>query len=348
MSLRSVVSSVTSANAISNLKMERNLLERMVQERDEKIASLQKNLELQTDHMNKLQAKMEIAERREMQVEQRHRLKLESVNHEKSVLKSQLKVMQEELRRIGDDPIHHALTSNASDKSMNGTGSSESPLTLLNNLPGGSRDEDRKVKLTNNAQGLLLQSQLFQAMNSLQQLRQQTGAMKTNYDEIVNSLTNDLVFATDEKASVEAELLSQLSLLEQEKKVLKKSLKEQLKKKDIRIQRLEKRIESLDLIDDDESYHTEHTETRSGDVDTKSHSGMSLIDDLRADFQNTNHRPEPKPYSTDGGSIFSNKDKSNDVATIMSSIRESQNRARALLRQASSKPTANTPLAAEG
>jgi hypothetical protein len=262
----------TSTAAVASLKMERNLLERMVQERDEKISSLQKSIEVQNEHVNKLQAKIEISERREKQIEQRHKLKLENLTHEKGMLKSQLKVMHNEIRRISDDPIHHALATNqsVSNISSGSDGSAEDQI-MSQIMPAGNpfgaeveqnpmRQE--KIKLANSAQGVLLQSQLYQAMNSLKQLREQTGAMKKNYDEIVTSLQQDLVSAADEKARTESELLSQLSFLEQDRKVAVKSLENQLVQKDARIRRLEKRMRSMDDIEDEDVSEGDDSESR--------------------------------------------------------------------------------------
>mmetsp|Transcript_19264 Transcript_19264/g.28481 ORF Transcript_19264/g.28481 Transcript_19264/m.28481 type:complete len:518 (+) Transcript_19264:347-1900(+) len=264
----------TSTAAVASLKMERNLLERMVQERDEKISSLQKSIEVQNEHVNKLQAKIEISERREKQIDQRHKLKLENLTHEKSMLKSQLKVMHDEIRRISDDPIHHALATNnstANSDSHSASGGSTEEQVMAQIMPAGNPfgaeveqnpTRQEKVKLANSAQGVLLQSQLYQAMNSLKQLRQQTGAMKKNYDEIVTSLQQDFVSATDEKARIESELLSQLSLLEQDRKIAVKALEDQLVQKDARIRRLEKRMRSMDDIMDEELSEGDDSESR--------------------------------------------------------------------------------------
>jgi hypothetical protein len=89
-------------------------------------------------------------------------------------------------------------------------------------------------------------------MNSLKQLREQTGAMKKNYDGIVTSLQQDFVSATDEKARIESELLSQLSFLELDGKVAVEALENQLVQKDARVRRLEKRLSSMDGIEDED------------------------------------------------------------------------------------------------
>jgi len=252
-----------STAAVASLKMERNLLERMVQERDEKISSLQKSIEVQNDHVNKMQARIETSERREKQIEQRHKLKVDNLNHEKSMLKSQLQVMHGEIRRISDDPIHHALNINGGGRAGASNVlalTSEEDKIMSQLMPAGNpfgveKEQSReqvRFKLANSAQGVLLQKQLYQAMNSLKQLREQTAAMKKNYDEIVTSLQQDFVLASDAKARVESELLSQLSLLDQNKKISERSLEDQLVQKDARIRRLEKRLRSMDDIDDEE------------------------------------------------------------------------------------------------
>jgi hypothetical protein len=76
--------------------------------------------------------------------------------------------------------------------------------------------------------------------------------MKKNYDGIVTSLQQDFVSATDEKARIESELLSQLSFLELDGKVAVKALENQLVQKDARVRRLEKRLSSMDGIEDED------------------------------------------------------------------------------------------------
>jgi len=260
----------------NSLKMERNLLERMFQERNEKIASLRKCMEVQNEHVNQLQAKTEVRERREKQVEQRHKLKLANLNHANNMLKSQLQVVHNEIQRIGNDPaILKALISDAARYTQaQAQAQAQAEEIFAEIIPAGSgnaftdetktqggtnedinnvKQQQEKIKLTNNAQGLLLQSQLYQALNSIKQLRQQAGRMKDNYDEIVLSLQQDLVLATDSAARNEVNLRSQLTVLERDKRIMQKTLEEVMIQKGTRIMRLEKRIRSLDKIDDAES-----------------------------------------------------------------------------------------------
>ena len=361
--------SISNTAGINNLKMERNLLERMVQERDEKIGSLQKSIEVQKDHVNKLQAKIEISERRVQQVDQRHKLKMDNLTHEKNMLKSQLKVMHNEIKRINDDPIHRALNSqgNAPTASITTSslhsgisglsGSSPDTDVLAQIMPAGNpfaedADEyqnnkktggkEEKVKLANSAQGLLLQSQLYNAMNSLKQLRQQTSVMKQNYDEVVISLQKDLVLASDDRARIEAELLSQLSLLEQDKKIMQKSLEEKLAQKDARIKVLEKRVKALDKISDDQSVDIDDYES---DL-LKTKSFPSALTDARLRMQPSKQvsildaatKELETPYSSKGEPIFreSGARSTSDAAAIL--IERTKSRAAILLSRSSSRP----------
>ena len=260
---------------------------------------------------------MEVAERRAKQVEQRHQLQVSSLEKEKSMLKSQLEVMHKEILRINGDPIHQALISTNSNNnsetqtaSTTDSGRSEEEDVLAQIMPAGNpfddlwyndnnnnneedeeakKENEEKIKLANSAQGLLLQSQLYQAMSSLKQLRQQTRAMKADYDGIVVSLQTDLVQSMDGKARVEAGLLSELSLLDQSKKVMQKSLEDQILQKNARIDRLQDRLNSLDSIGDDAdmSYIADE-----GNVSVESSSSptgtiSSRVQDLRLQLQPT-------------------------------------------------------------
>lgn len=68
--------SAASVQRERDLNAQRDVLERMVLERDEQISSLQKSMEVQNGHVVKLQAKVEILERREKQYHTRHKAKL--------------------------------------------------------------------------------------------------------------------------------------------------------------------------------------------------------------------------------------------------------------------------------
>lgn len=261
LSIGSGVSTGTSTS-VSAMKMERDLLERMVQERDEKIKTLQKTLDMQKEYINGLQSKNDTIQEKMRQEAARQKLHLQSVNHEKNLIKSQLKVLQKENQRIKNDPIHKALTKTEDEDVNNKNANRPDPPILtkeeedsINGEDGQDNQEPPQIKILDNDQRcLVLQSQLYQAMNSLSTLQQQTSALKENYDEIVNSLQQELMVAEESKTKMEVKLLSRMTVLEREKVIVEELLQEKISARDSRLKRLEKRIQHLDAIDDDESY----------------------------------------------------------------------------------------------
>ncbi len=67
-------------------------------------------MEVQKDHIVQLDVKLEISNRREKQSETRHEMRFENMTNEQNLLKSQLKVLQDEVQRIKSDPVRHART----------------------------------------------------------------------------------------------------------------------------------------------------------------------------------------------------------------------------------------------
>ncbi len=255
------------------MKMERDLLERMVQERDEKVKSLQKTIDMQKDYIDNLQLNNDKVQEKMKREAARQKLHLQSVTHEKNLVKGQLKVLQRENLRIKNDPIHLALTrtnvegGNSNQYLKNKHPSPSSPPILTkeeeDSIDGMNDDNDELVQspptspeikiLDNDQRCLILQSQLYQAMNSLSTLQKQTSVLKENYDEILISLQKELMEAEESKTKMEVKLLSRMTVLEREKAIVEELLQEKIDAKDSRLKRLEKRIQHLDAIDDDES-----------------------------------------------------------------------------------------------
>ena len=262
LSIGSGVSTGTSTS-ISAMKMERDLLERMVQERDEKNKSLQKTIDMQKEYIDGLQSKNDTIQEKMRQEAARQKLHLQSVNHEKNLIKSQLKVLQKENIRIKNDPIHIALTKTEDEDAHDKNESKPDPPILTkeeeDSINGDNHEPNQpEIKILDNDQRcLVLQSQLYQAMNSLSTLQQQTSALKENYDEIVNSLQQELMEAEESKTKMEVKLLSRMTVLEREKDIVEELLQEKISARDSRLKRLEKRIQHLDAIDDDESFFDE-------------------------------------------------------------------------------------------
>jgi hypothetical protein len=286
----------TSSQVMNTMKMERDLLERMVQERDEKNKALQRTIDLQKEYIGGLQSKNDKEQERQKQQHARQKLYLQSITHEKNLIKSQLAVLQKENKRIKEDPLHKALTQtvpakggsplegtstrNATstgikknrsgpsspngdvEKDQNGDNDGDIDINindLDDDLDSLSSDEDNKLPSTDirifdgDQRCLILQSQLYQAMSSLSTLQQQTVALKENYDEIVNGLQKELIESEEAQTKMEVKLLSRMTVLEREKSIVEELLQQKIKARDARLKRLEKRIQNLDSINDDES-----------------------------------------------------------------------------------------------
>jgi len=98
-------------------------------------------------------------------------------------------------------------------------------------------------------------------MKSLASLQEQAKAMKYNYDDVVDSLEQDLLDLGEEKSNVEVDLMTKVSTLEREKDVMEGLYKDQVRNRDLKIKRLERKVQSsLRGVTDDESLGDEDNE----------------------------------------------------------------------------------------
>jgi len=357
----------------TDLNAQRDVLERMVLERDEQISSLQKSMEFQNGHVVKLQAKVEILERREKQYHNRHQAQINNMVNERNMLKAQMEVTHDEMKRIKTDPIHHALTNQEGQAKQD---KSSTQRWEVKAMPAGNsfslngeedkeadEEQEESIKLANHAQGILLQGQLFQAMNSLSQLRQHCHVMKENYDAIVKSLQTDLNDVSDQRARAETKLLSKIDALDQDKKLMEGALMDELRSKDARIKKLEKSLKKLNKIDDDEDKDDNHNEetlsktsstalsmsnefpfggndrkklvietTEKGDFSTSSPVSVLSVT-IDRDLPVISGEKTFKDYAT----FDSNESNKSDVANMLLNAKKSQRRARELLKVTESR-----------
>jgi len=224
-------------------------------------------------------------------------------------------------------------------------------------------EQEESIKLANHAQGILLQGQLFQAMNSLSQLRQHCHVMKENYDAIVKSLQTDLNDVSDQRARAETKLLSKIDALDQDKKLMEGALMDELRSKDARIKKLEKSLKKLNKIDDDEDEDDNHNEktlsktsstalsmsnefpfggndrkklvietTEKGDFSTSSPVSVLSVT-IDRDLPVISGEKTFKDYAT----FDSNESNKSDVANMLLNAKKSQRRARELLKVTESR-----------
>lgn len=288
--------SVGSASGISynasvsqSVTNERDLLERMVQERDEKITSLQKTINIQKEHTTKLQHTLNCSRLRLKQDQTRGKIQLDSIAYERDLSQSQLHALTQEREKYRDtvftlhpqspergknpqSPASPRSTTTQLDQFNNisraGIGGSNKPLSSEALQPGQS--QPHIPARTESAHALYLQSQLYQAMHSISAFQIQTKALKQNCDIVIKSLEEDLTETTDLKHQLEVELMSQLTLIEREKGVMEGLLKEKIRIRDDKLKTYEAKIRSLEGLEEDSS------DSDDDSMQGRGHSTMSL------------------------------------------------------------------------
>jgi hypothetical protein len=286
----------------ANLKRERDLLEKMVNERDEKITILQKSFNLQQTHLTTLQAKHNSQLVRHRQICAKHKLACDSLKQERDLALVQLGILQEEREKDQDDPIAFALSpikvhnispvklnnakgdangnTNATTNANASSPTATSPKNLFTRMsptkksPPSSSSPASPVPVVDTSHAIKLQSRLYHAMKSLASLQEQAKAMKYNYDDVVDSLEQDLLDLGEEKSNVEVDLMTPVSTLEREKDVMEGLYKDQVRNRDLKIKRLERKVQSSlrgvtddESLGDDDENEEEEEEEYDGDVD---------------------------------------------------------------------------------
>jgi len=253
-------------------RMERDLLERMVCERDEKITGLQKTVSIQKEHTTKLQHTLNDA-RLKMKVDQtKRKIQMDSIMYERDLAQSLLNGLAQEREKYRDTKFTLDNNNSSTDDVEEGRGTkSHSPRSttqfeMFNNTNNSQQPTTTRPHTparTESAHALYLQSQLYQAMHSISALQLQTKALKSNCDTVVRSLEEDLLETTSLKHQVEVELMSQLTLIEREKGVMEGLLQEKIRIRDGKLKRYEAKIRGLEGLeeesdsDDDENEEVE-------------------------------------------------------------------------------------------
>jgi hypothetical protein len=191
------------------MKDERDMLERMVQDRDQKLsASLKINSFLKGEN-SKLQKQLSntvIEHRREMYS---LRLQLDASRNERDMALSQSTLLQKEYDKILTSFSPHSSPSSRSFSDPDSP--STSFRSLLNKTSNKLSSPPRHV---DSSHVIVLQNQLKQALQAVDTLKSQYKNMKHSYDSIVGSLTMDLNELMDENIRNDVHLTSQLTILD--------------------------------------------------------------------------------------------------------------------------------------
>jgi len=261
--------------------MERDLLERMVQERDEKITALQKTVSIQKEHTTKLQHTLDDSRLKMKQDQTQNKIRMDSVLYDRDLTQAQLNALTHEREKYRDtvftlspDGNRGGGTTTSDERKDPQSPRSTTQLDQFNTISsrrgGGSANSTSSNDTTSNpssppvlrphtpartesAHALYLQSQLYQAMHSISALQIQTKALKQNCHKVVKSLEEDLTETTNLKHQVEVELMSQLTLIEREKGVMEGLLEEKIRIRDSKLRRYEAKIRSMEGLEDGSS-----------------------------------------------------------------------------------------------
>lgn len=270
------------ASMTPSVKMERDLLERMVQDRDDKITTLHKTVAIQKQHAEKLRHDLDETRLRLKQDQTRSKLQNDNVSYERDLAQMQLRALTQEQEKYKDTVF--ALHSPSNDRrgpAGGGGGGPTSPSapTQVGRFGGAEEPGAHTPAQTETAHALYLQSQLYQAMHSISALQIQATALKENCDAVVNSLEEDLTETTTLKHQIEVELMSQLTQLEREKNVMEGLFEEKIRIMEDKLKKYEEKIRDMEGLDESSSVDSED----SGDRQLQSAVSLNTVEESDTD-----------------------------------------------------------------
>jgi len=299
--------------------MERNLLERMVHERDEKITVLQKTISIQKDHLANLQSTLDKNKLRQKQNESKTKMQMDSIINEKDLALRQLRALEMEREKYRDTVFNFDSYGNNNDATA-----LISPTNTVSSSSSSSSSSPTPVRVES-AHALFLQSQLFQAMHSISALQIQTEAIKENCDAVIKSLQEDLNEATEEKNGIEVNMMSQLTLMEREKGVMEGLLEEKIRIRDEKLKEMERKIRRLEgaadsSTSDDSSSEDENENGSENNVE----SGLGFERSALATLTNHNKRTKTRLHQLQGGghSRSQKKVEHEEVETLLEELEQ--------------------------
>jgi len=266
-SIQTMESDVSMNVSISpSMTMERDLLERMVQTRDEKVITLQRTVNIQKGQTAKLQQTLDDSRLKLRQDQMRSKMQYDSISNERDLAFMQLKALQEEHKKYKDvvftlnpeapgasNPAHAKYLKNSGDVNQKSPRSVAQDDEFNKKLSFGTQKRPLTPARMESAHALCLQAQLYDAMNTISALQIQTMSLKKNCDAVVKSLEEDLTDTTTLKHQIEVELMSQLTHIDREKSLMEGQLREEIRNRDNRILKLEAKIRFLEGLEDDDS-----------------------------------------------------------------------------------------------
>lgn len=202
--------------------MERDLLQDMVKERDQKIAELHKAKVAQDKKL--ASAKRELDKRRSQQKEQ-----MELNGTEISELKQQRHGVERQMATL--------------EREMKQSGALHMYADLVKSSNPNHVDSSYVVRM---------QAQLCKAMHSMGMLENQMVLVKTNCNDDIQSLKDEITGIIDEKCKMEVEVMNELVLIDNEKRDTEEKLSSLLHAKEENLVELQKEVDKDEYGSDDE------------------------------------------------------------------------------------------------
>ena len=181
--------------------MERDLLEQMIQDRDDKISMLQSKRVEGDDKIVQLEVELETLRLKVREQDEKHKIDLKILSGKKVAAEELVNIFKQDLK------------------------DNEALLEYVKLIKNATPDSPDTAYITK------LKAQLTKAIHSIDLMEQQVTTLKENYQKIINSLKEEISVMIEEKCKVEVDLLNKLAILDHEKREVEKYYKEKLHKK---------------------------------------------------------------------------------------------------------------------
>ena len=220
--------------------MERDLLEQMMQERDDKIAMLQSKRRESDDKIAELQGEVETLRLKVIEQDERHKIDLKILSGKKVAAEELVNIFKQDLK------------------------DNEALLEYVKLIKEATPDKPDTAYITK------LKAQLTKAIHSIDLMEQQVKTLQDNYQKIINSLKEEISVMIEEKCKVEVDLLNKLAILDHEKREVEKYYKDRLRKngeEDTEINHKLSNDSNMSQNDEDEGSQSDDDECEEGGED---------------------------------------------------------------------------------
>jgi len=208
--------------------MERELLRDMIQDRDRRIASIRRKMEIQEEKMSRFKRELALIKERRMISEIAHIEQLTQLMEDKERGEKALDRLQQDLKKQQGDS-----------------------LQLYAEVI--KKDASKIPEATDSSYVMRMQAQLCKCMHSMGIVENQMELVKETCEELIKSLKDAITKTMEEKSQVELKFMNELVMTDNERQDLEKELKERLEQLRNQISHIEERLEDIEDAKEDDS-----------------------------------------------------------------------------------------------